>query len=39
MEMSNFTSVTDNDFNQEVTRSDRPVLVYFWRSGARNVTR
>jgi thiol-disulfide isomerase/thioredoxin len=28
--MSNFTSITDSDFNREVTESFRPVLVYFW---------
>ena len=28
--MSNFTSISDNDFNPEVRESYRPVLVYFW---------
>lgn len=28
--MSNFTSITDNDFNREVTESHCPVLVNFW---------
>ena len=28
--MNNFTSITDSDFNHEVTESYRPVLVYFW---------
>ena len=28
--MNNFTSITDSDFNREVTESYRPVLVYFW---------
>jgi len=28
--MKNFTSITDSDFNREVTESYRPVLVYFW---------
>ena len=28
--MSSFTSITDSDFNREVTESCCPVLVYFW---------
>lgn len=37
--MTDLLTVDENTFDEVVLRSEKPVLVDFWRSGARPATR